>query len=187
MGSAHGVPHVRSDRASITRVIGFAPCRSDRCCHDGRCFSSQTCGRSEAAGAGQRHRLELLLFHPYRPCDARELVGQRARGLVVIGAPLHLERLGLQAIERSAGPLSEHGGAQHGARAVGEEHAQVAVALELLCTRFEKPGSPRASGASSDAAEPAVASARRRRNGRSVQYRLRRRAAPPARTRGSSL
>src|SRR5882724_3852297 len=42
MESAHGEPHVRSDQASISRVIGFVPYWSDRCCHDGRCLSTQT-------------------------------------------------------------------------------------------------------------------------------------------------
>jgi hypothetical protein len=42
MESAHGEPHIASDRASINAVIRFFPCWSDRCCHDGRCLSSQT-------------------------------------------------------------------------------------------------------------------------------------------------
>jgi hypothetical protein len=43
--------------------------------------------------------LEFLVLHPDGPGDARELVGQRAGGLVVISALLHLERPGAQAIE----------------------------------------------------------------------------------------
>jgi hypothetical protein len=35
MESAHGEPHVAGDRAPIKAVIGFGPCWSDRCCHDG--------------------------------------------------------------------------------------------------------------------------------------------------------
>ena len=30
---------------SIKAVIGFTPCWSDRCCHDGRCLSLQTGGK----------------------------------------------------------------------------------------------------------------------------------------------
>src|SRR6266516_2162116 len=45
MESAHGKPHAHSDRASISGVIGLVPCRSDRCCHDGRGLSTQTAGK----------------------------------------------------------------------------------------------------------------------------------------------
>ena len=38
MESARGVPHVLNDQGSITKVIGFVPRRSDRCCHDGAVF-----------------------------------------------------------------------------------------------------------------------------------------------------
>src|SRR5258706_9223002 len=42
MESAHGEPHAVSDQASISRVIGFVPYWSDRCCHDERRLSTQT-------------------------------------------------------------------------------------------------------------------------------------------------
>src|SRR5207245_6815856 len=62
-----------------------------------------------------------------RVADARELVRQRAGGLVVVSAALHGERPLAQAIDRLAGALRHAGRAQQRARAVGEQHAQVAI------------------------------------------------------------
>ena len=60
--------------------------------------------------------------------DAGELVGERARGLVVIAAGLHGERPLAQAIGGPPGTLGDGGGPQYGACAVREQQAQVAVA-----------------------------------------------------------
>ncbi|MBV6425124.1 MAG: hypothetical protein NAOJABEB_02938 [Steroidobacteraceae bacterium] len=70
---------------------------------------------------------ERLLIAQRGEADARELVGERTGGLVVIGAGLQGEGPLSQGVERSMSALADGGGAQHGARAVGEEHAQVAI------------------------------------------------------------
>ena len=61
--------------------------------------------------------------------DARELVGQGAGGLVVVAAALHIQRPAADAADVFARALGHLGRPQHAARAVREQHAQVAVAL----------------------------------------------------------
>lgn len=61
--------------------------------------------------------------------DARQLVRQRAGRLVVIGALLHRQTPGTQAVERLAGVAGQTGRPQHGSGAVGQQHAQVAIPL----------------------------------------------------------
>ena len=67
MDVAHGEPHACSDQVSISGVIGLVLCWSDRCCHDGRCFSTQTVVsgsvllfRSVAAASGSGARSMIL-------------------------------------------------------------------------------------------------------------------------------
>jgi hypothetical protein len=63
----------------------------------------------------------------HRIADARELVGQGAGCLVVVGSPLHLQPPFTQAIQRSSGACRQAGRPQHGAGAVGEQHSEIAV------------------------------------------------------------
>lgn len=63
-----------------------------------------------------------------RVADARQLVGERAGRLVVIGAALHAERPLPQAIDALARVHRDGGGAQHRARAVSKQHPKVTVA-----------------------------------------------------------
>lgn len=59
--------------------------------------------------------------------DARQLVGHRARGLVVIAARLDLGDPLPQAIELSRRPTGQRGAAQRRSRAVRQQHAQVTI------------------------------------------------------------
>jgi hypothetical protein len=61
--------------------------------------------------------------------NARQLVRQRAGGLVVTASPLHIQRPAAHALYLLARPLRHLGRSQHTARAMREQHAQVAVAL----------------------------------------------------------
>ena len=60
--------------------------------------------------------------------DAGQLVGERTGCLVVIGAALDGERPLAQAVDGFPSAHGDGGGTHHGARAVSEEHAQVAIA-----------------------------------------------------------
>ena len=59
--------------------------------------------------------------------DARHLVGQRARRLVVVGATLHRQCPVAQVIDGASCLTSHAGGAQHRACPMGEQHAQVPI------------------------------------------------------------
>lgn len=61
--------------------------------------------------------------------EARELVGQGTGGLVVVAAALHIQRPATYAADIPAGTFGHLGRSERTARAVGEQHAQVAVAL----------------------------------------------------------
>jgi len=140
MESAHGEPHVLSDRASISRVIGFFPCRSDRCCHDERGFSSQTAVKVGLdAQCCDGCALIFLLLDPDRPGDARELVGQSAGGLVVIGARLNCERPTLEAINRSSGSVRHRRRAQHRTYCAGNSRTSMPRARSVLAQWCAEP------------------------------------------------
>ena len=55
--------------------------------------------------------------------DTRQFVGQGAGRLVVVGAPLHLERPVLQAIDLPPRLSGYRGGPEHSTRAVSQQHA----------------------------------------------------------------
>src|SRR5687767_2289596 len=74
-----------------------------------------------------RLRLVAFVLDPHGPSDARELVGQGAGRLVVVGTALELERPGSQPIDIAAGAPGDGGGAKHRACAVGEERSHVTV------------------------------------------------------------
>lgn len=96
-----------------------------------------------SAGLSVRHRKALAVFFPVqlscfikrlvitqrRIADARQLVGQRAGGLVVVASPLHIQRPAAHALYLLARPLRHLGRSQHTACTVREQHAQVAVSL----------------------------------------------------------
>src|SRR4029450_12258604 len=95
--------------------------------------------RGKAFSGGQRERgaRDLLVqasgsigfaITQRRIADSGQLVGERAGGSVVIGAELNGQSPLPQAIDGLAGTNRDAGGAQHGARAVSEQHAQIAVA-----------------------------------------------------------
>lgn len=73
--------------------------------------------------------IEALAISQRGVANARELVGQRAGGLVVIAALLHRQRPGPQRCASAPRVLGYGGGAQDAARAMREQHAQVAVTL----------------------------------------------------------
>ncbi len=75
----------------------------------------------------QRLLVKALLVAQRGIADARQLVGQRARGLVVIAPLLHLKCPMAHPAHRSAGLPGDSRGAQHAARPMGEQPAQVAV------------------------------------------------------------
>lgn len=78
----------------------------------------------------QTARRAVRLAIPERGiADARQLVRHRAGRLVVIGALLHRQAPGSQAIECLAGRSGQTGRAQHRPRPVSEQHAQVAIPL----------------------------------------------------------
>ena len=60
--------------------------------------------------------------------DARELVGQGAGGLVVVGAALHIQRPAADAADVFARALGHLSGPQHAARAVREQYSRVRTA-----------------------------------------------------------
>jgi hypothetical protein len=76
----------------------------------------------------RRSRVIRLAITQRRIADPGELVGNRASGLVVIGAALHGQSPAPQTVELPARRVRDAGRAQHGARAMREQHAQVAVA-----------------------------------------------------------
>src|SRR6266480_5346402 len=157
MESAHRQPHNRSDQASISGVIGLVPCRSDRCCHDGRCLSSQTAERFFSASSGSRWLISFVL-HPDGPGDARELVGERAGRLVVVGTVLDGEGPGSKAIEVAAGAPCHGSRAEHRACPVGEQHPDVTVAA--LRDASQVAGAARGVLARGEAKEARIAPAR---------------------------
>lgn len=61
--------------------------------------------------------------------NTRELVGQGPGGLVVVASAWHIQRLVADAADLLARALCHLGCQQHAARAVREQHSQVAVAL----------------------------------------------------------
>ncbi len=73
---------------------------------------------------------ERLLVPQRGVTDARQLVGQRARRLVVIAAPLHIQGPAAHPTDWLASALGHLGRAQHTTGAVGEQHADKS-ALEL--------------------------------------------------------
>ena len=73
-----------------------------------------------------------LVLDPDGPGDARELVGERAGGLVVVAALLHGERPGPESVDVASGAPCHGGCAQDRTRPVGEQHAEVAVAALTL-------------------------------------------------------
>jgi hypothetical protein len=67
------------------------------------------------------------MLHPYRPGDAGHLVGERASGLVVIGARLNRQRPGFESVDLLTGAPRNGGRTQDRAGPVGEQHSDVAV------------------------------------------------------------
>ena len=60
------------------------------------------------------------MLDPDGPGDARELVGERASRLVVVGAVLDGERPAPEPIDVATGAPGHGGGAQHRARAMSQ-------------------------------------------------------------------
>ena len=71
--------------------------------------------------------VESLLVAQRGVADASELVGQRAGGLVVVAAPLHIQSPSANASDLVPLGLRGRGGAQHTSGAVGQQHAQIAI------------------------------------------------------------
>ena len=105
-------PIVASGNADIASVvIGVVRCGFDPGGHDGRWLSEAGGGGKSVQGHGeglairfpaQACPLERLLIAERREADARELVGQRTGGFVVVGAALNGQRPGSQGIQRPA-------------------------------------------------------------------------------------
>jgi hypothetical protein len=81
-----------------------------------------------SAGRGDRLSVRRAIAQ-HGVADAAQLVGQGTRRLVVIGPSLHRHRPGLKAVEAAPGLQRFAGSEQNGARAMREQHSQVAVAL----------------------------------------------------------
>ena len=73
--------------------------------------------------------IEQLVIAQRRIANARQLVRQRAGGLVVVASPLHFQRPAAHTLYLLARSLRHLGCSKHTARTVGEQHAQIAVSL----------------------------------------------------------
>lgn len=108
MESAHRAPIAQNGIGCASRVIGVVRCRSDRRGHDERSVSGQLregnhrVRFSPRIRRAQRLRGEVAFMALGCKADARELVGQRTRGLVVIRSRLDRHRPRAQPIERPA-------------------------------------------------------------------------------------
>jgi len=107
-------------REAAVKVIGVIRCGCNPGCHDGRSISWQSSWKKSlllSAFFSGRYSKSGALDLVAQPgggmavgraiaqrcvADARELVGQGASGLVVVGALLHRDRPGAQVVQRAA-------------------------------------------------------------------------------------
>ena len=67
------------------------------------------------------------MIFEHRVADARQLIRQRTRSLIVISSSLYLQRPLFEAIDLSARPSGHRGGPEYCTSAVGEQHPKIAV------------------------------------------------------------